>query len=97
MQNQSTLSNFQKHLYFENFPNSKEFQLDKCNKILEMIAKLTDRNDSITEYSLKFYGVNANGNIRTTEREMVKYQNNLKTIERLKNYFNASLSQISQF
>jgi hypothetical protein len=91
------VSYFQKHLYFEKYPNSKEFQLDKCNKILEMIAKLKDRNVSIYEVSKQFHGTDSQGRIKTTEPEFIKFQRNAETISRLESYYNNCLSKLTKF
>jgi hypothetical protein len=91
------ISYFKKHLYFEKYLNSKEFQLYKCNKVLEMIAKLKDRNVVIVDCAKKFNGVDNNGGIKTSEVEFLKYQANVKTIKRLESYYNNCLSKVSKF
>jgi hypothetical protein len=90
-------SNYQKHLYFDNTPTSKEFSLDKCIKVLGLIAILKDKNQSIINFSNEFYGKNENGMINTTEREFAKFNNNLETIKRLKSYYNYCLSKVKSF
>lgn len=75
-----TETNFQKHLYFETRPNSEEYKINACMKILEMIASLKDRNASMRY-----------------EFERPKYEQNLRTIKRLKSYYNYRLSLLKSF
>lgn len=92
-----TQTNFQKHLYFENNPKSKEFKLDKCIKVLAMIAQLKDRNQTIFNMCDNFYGRSENGKVKAPEREAIKFNRNLEVIERLKKYYNYCLSNVGVF
>lgn len=92
-----TKTNFQKHLYFEKNPKSKEFQLDKCIKVLAMVAQLKDRNQAILNMCDNFYGRSENGKVKAPEREAYKFNRNLATIERLKKYYNYCLSNVGRF
>ena len=90
-------SNYSNHLRFEDRPNSKEFQLDKCIKVLGMIARLKDRNQIIEDCCENFYGKSENGRIKAPETEAIKYSTNIATIKRLKSYYNYCLSNLKQF
>lgn len=90
-------SNYSKHLYFENTPKSKEFALDKCNKVLAMIARLKDRNKRIEDYCLNFYGRDSQGKIKATENYLLKINENLETIKRLKTYYNYCINKLEKF
>lgn len=92
-----TQTNFQKHLYFENNPERKEFKLDKCIKVLAMIAQLKDRNQSILNMCDNFYGRSESGKVVAPERESIKFNKNLETIKRLKKYYNYCLSNVGVF
>lgn len=93
----ASTSNYQKHLYFENSPNSSEYTLDRCMKVLAMIAKLKDRNQLICDMCENFYGRDSSGFIKTNECELKKYMGNLETILRLKRYYNFCLSRVLKF
>ena len=90
-------SNYSNHLYFENNPSSREFQLDKCIKVLGMIARLKDRNQIIEDCCENFYGKSENGRIKAPETEAIKHSTNIATIKRLKSYYNYCLSNLKQF
>lgn len=97
METTEKLSNYHKHLYFEERPKSKEYQLDKCIKVLAMIAKLKDRNDRIRNFGETYYGKSANGNVYAPESEYIKYTKNIETIKRLKSYYNYCLTNVNKF
>lgn len=90
-------THYKKHLYFEGNPNSREFQLDKCIKVLAMIARLKDRNTNIINTCEFIYGKHENGRVRVTERDLLRFNRNLEMIERLKGYFNYCLSKVNKF
>lgn len=94
---QTILTNYQKHLYFENNPNSKEYKLDKCNKILALIARLKDRNQTIIDFCIEFYGETSDNCIKCSVENKKTILQNRKTILRLKMYFNKCLLQITSF
>ena len=97
METQEKLSNYQKHLYFEKRTQSKEYALDKCIKVLALIAKLKDRNERIRNYGETYYGKSANGNAYAPESEYIKYVKNIEIIKRLKSYYNYCLSNLKNF
>lgn len=90
-------THFKNHLYFETRPESQEFALERCRVVLGMIASLRDRNDSIIDFSKKFYGLNEKGNLVSSPKEVEKYLSNLKMIRRLQSYFNFCKSRINNF
>jgi hypothetical protein len=87
---------YSKHLNFEPYPNSREWKLDRCNKVLEMISRLKDRNFDIADTCERFYG-RRDGNIVCPDNMSIKYHRNLATIERLKKYFNFCLERVNKF
>lgn len=91
------LSNYYKHLHFENRPDSKEYALNRCIEVLGMIAIVKDRNLTIEQLSAELYGKSDTGNIITSEREYKRYQWNKKVIERLKRIYNYRLSLLLPF
>jgi len=94
-----TLTNtyYKRHLYFEDRPDSKEYNLDKCVKVLAMIAILRDRNQSIRNMSESIYGTSSDGHIKASVEDYNKYNRNKKTIERLKRYYNYCLTRLESF
>jgi len=90
-------TNYQKHLYFENLPNSKEYALNKCIGVLGIIAKLKDRNRAIAETCEQYYGRDENGKIKATDKEAGKFNRNLAAIARLKNYYNTCIEKLKKF
>lgn len=86
------LSNYQKHLYFENDVNSKEYQLHKCIAVLGLIAKVKDRLCRINNFvdSESFAFVNAKS---YTE----KIKHNSLLISRLHDYYNYCLTKVNKF
>ncbi len=91
------MTNYQNHLYFEEIKDSKEFALDKCIKVLGLIARLKDRNQSISDMCVEAYGRSANGSILAPKYESDKYKRNLATIRRLKSYYNYCISKLEPF
>lgn len=81
------LSNYQKHLYFENDVNSKEYQLNKCIVVLGLIAKVKDRLNRKQSYGFSF-----NDETRTEE-----IKHNLRLIRRLFSYYNYCLTKVKTF
>jgi len=88
---------FKKHLYFESRPNSLEYKLDRCMKVLGMIAQLRDRNSHIESHSIKMYGRTDTGKIQVSESDYNNYIRNTKTIIRLKGYYNYCLSKLESY
>lgn len=66
-------------------------------KVLAMIAQLKDRNQTIFNMCENFYGRSENGKVKAPESESVKFNRNLETIERLKQYYNYCLSNVGAF
>lgn len=87
----ASITNFQKHLYFENNPSSREYALDRCMKVLAMIAKIKDRNQLISD----MYDNLLSDSIKTIEYK--KFKNNLEMIKRLEGYYNYCLSRVFKF
>lgn len=87
--------NYENHLYFE--PYSKEYMLNRCIKILGMIAKLKDRNERLINFCEKIYGVSENGLIKSDNKRAYQYEKNKKTIRRLKSYYNNLISRLDRF
>ena len=96
MEATETQSNYQKHLYFEQRPESREYRLDKCIKILALIAQLNDRNQAIRDYCEEFHGRSELGLLLAPQREHDRYNKNLGTIKRLKQYYNSCLEAASK-
>lgn len=90
-------TNFQKHLNFEDYPESKEFKLNKCVKVLSMIARLKDRNQDIIRECNYLYGKSKDGKNLASEVEFEKFNKNLELINRLKKYYNYCLSNVGAF
>lgn len=88
---------YKKHLYFEQRTQSKEYQLDKCMKVLELIARVKDRNQNIREFCENCFGTNSTGNIITTQAELDKYNFNLEVIKRLQKYYNNLIQNLKRF
>jgi hypothetical protein len=97
MKNLLGRNNFTNHLHFENHPNSRVFQLDKCGKVLEMIARLKDRNIDLAETCEMLYGRNERGRIMCSESMQIKYNKNVETIKRLKSYYNYLIDGLKKF
>lgn len=85
-------SNYKNHLYFEDRKESKEYALNKCIKILALIAILKDKNESNRSFYNDIYGEN-----RMPLSESVKYRQNLKTIKRLRGYYNNLIKKLGMF
>lgn len=85
---------FQKHLYFD--ADSREYQLGKCMKVLEMIARVKDKIDEIEQHCIKFYGFNEYGRLQGSESDNLKYAKNKATLKRLKSYYNYCLTKINK-
>lgn len=88
---------FMKHLYYESHPKSKVYHHHKCIEILEKIAMVKDRNETIKSLCLKIYGKDTKGNILCRSYEQEQYIWNTKVIERLKRMYNRRLSMITEF
>ena len=91
------LTNYQNHLYFEQSPKSKEYALNKCIVVLGMIAKVKDRNAAIKDYCERFHGRDVNGSIKATEKEAKDFEQNIKMIKRLRQYYNYCLARVEKF
>lgn len=85
------------HLYYEGNKASKEYQIAKCMKILEMIAILRDRNANIKEFCKDVFGTSKSGAVLASNEYHKKYNNNLETIARLKQYYNSSIGKLQLF
>lgn len=90
-------TNYQKHLYFEENTNSKEFALSRYISVLGMIAQLRDRNQAILESCETLYGRNENGKVIAPSTEVDMYDKHHAMIKRLKNYYNFCLSRLTIF
>ena len=88
---------FKKHLYFESHPNSREYKLDRCMKVLGMIAQLRDRNRRIELFNEQIYGRTDNGHLLASESDCNEYILNTKKIQRLKGYYNYCLSKLESY
>ncbi|MGL6284869.1 MAG: hypothetical protein ACRC2J_20875 [Microcoleaceae cyanobacterium] len=69
-------TNYESHLYFEKYPKSKEYALNKCINILAMIAVLKDRNLNITLACEAVYGKNNSGAVTGTVNDVQQHQKN---------------------
>lgn len=74
--------NYKHHIHFSEDRNSKEYALDKCMKILGLIAQVKDRMEVVKRYS------------GTNDTRFITYG---KTISRLKKYYNYALSNVVKF
>ena len=90
-------TNFHKHLYFENKKDSREYQLNKCIKVLELISILKDKNDEIRNFSELMFGKNKDGKTITNEKELNNFNKNVEMINRLKKYYNYCISKLKPF
>ena len=89
--------NFEQHLYFENRINSREYAIDRCMKVLGMIARLKDRVEKTEIMCENLYGRNEEGVIMASNIEFKIHKRALEMIERLKKYYNFCVLRINMF
>jgi len=90
------MSHYKLHLNFESRPNSKEYLLDRCMKVLEMIAVINDKildteiklKDCATSDSFLYYS-------KDQFTELLKWKKLVKA--RLQQYYNYRLSLVTKF
>ena len=90
------MSYYKYHLNFENSPNSKEYLLDRCIKVLAMLAIMNDRiND--TFHKIKHYNSGKASLYYSKEYLYKFYEYQLKVKARLEQYYNYRLSLVTKF
>lgn len=90
------MSHYKLHLNFENRPHSKEYLLDRCIKVLSMIAVINDKilyteiklKDCATSDSFLYYS-------KEQFTELLKSKKLVKA--RLQQYYNYRLSLVTKF
>ena len=72
------MTNYRKHLWYEDDKNSREWQLQKCYNILGLVARVKDKIDDCRRF-MDSDGILKNRKI--LERLEIYYQNEIKKIK----------------
>lgn len=92
-----TTSHFTRHLHWEGNKETRVYRLNYCMGILELIARLKDYRLALKNDCYRNYGVNANGQLLSTNYEKEKYKHYSAMIERLEGYYNLNLTRLQKF
>lgn len=90
-------SNFKKHLYYEGFPETREYKHHRCIEILGLIAQVKDRNADILKTAEMLHGKTPKGGYLISPSEWAKYQQNLLVLKRLERMYRFDLDKLDPY
>lgn len=79
---------YREHLYFENRPESREYAIDKCMRVLGMIAMVKDRILRLKGQIARMYGYS------TVVKYKDKLNNDYAILSRLEQYYNYCIGKL---
>lgn len=79
---------YSEHLYFENRPESREYAIDKCMRVLGMIAMVKDRILRLKGQIDRMYGYS------TVVKYKDKLNNDYAILSRLEQYYNYCIGKL---